>query len=255
MTNSGGHDDSQHGPVWPSWAWEDPTLVSTQKIDAVPKLPERQHSGRKPWVQSTLEAAPISRLSFLATAFVIGAILGIAGGYFVVSSVKSASPVATSTTPIASSYIITGMGNQSIVAVRSDTGQSVLITTTSKTSFQRAGLPDTRDDLSIGLQITVTGQRITSTHIDADSIQVQDTRLSGQIQGIDDTDDTDATVLTIANGGSQFTISLTVSTRVVDSLTHQLLDRTALHVGLQIRAYGSISPNGSLAAAIIMIQQ
>jgi hypothetical protein len=251
MTNSGGHDDPQHGLVRPSWAWEDPTLVSTQKIDAVPKSPQRQHSGRKPWVQSALEAAPISRLSFLATAFVIGAILGIAGGYFVVSSVKSASSIATPTTPIATSYIITGMGDQSIIAVRSDTGRSILITTSSKTSFQRAGLPDTLDDLSIGLQITVTGQAVTATHLDADTIQVQDTRLSGQIQGIDSTG---VSVLTIANGGSQFTISLTAHTRVVDSLTHQLRDLAALHVGLQIRAYGSLSPGGSLAAAIIMIQ-
>ena len=252
MTNSGGPDDPQHSSVRPSWAWEDPTLVSTQKIDAIPKLPQRQHLGRQPWVQTALEAAPISRLSFLATAFVIGAILGIAGGYFVVSSVKSASLVTTPPTPIASSYIITGLGNQSIVAIRSDTGQSVLITTTSKTSFQRAGLPDTINDLSIGLQITVTGQTVTSTLIDANTIQVQDTRLSGQIQGIDSNG---VSVLTIANGGSQFTISLTAHTRVVDSLTHQLLDLTALHVGLQIRAYGSLSPGGSLAAAIIMIQQ
>jgi hypothetical protein len=250
MTNSGRPDDPQHSPVRPSWAWEDPTLVSTQKLDAVSKSPQQQHSGRKPWVQSALEAAPISRLSFLATAFVIGAILGIAGGYFVVSSVKSASSIATPTTSIATSYIITGMGDQSIIAVRSDTGQPVLISTTSKTSFQRAGLPDTFDDLSIGLQITVTGQAVTSTHLDADTIQVQDTRLSGQIQGIDSTG---VSVLTIANGGSQFTISLTTHTRVVDSLTHQLLDLTALHVGLQIRAYGSLSPGGSLAAAIIMI--
>lgn len=252
MTNPGGPDDPQHSSVQPSWAWEDPTLVSTQKIDAVPKPPQPQHSGRKPWVQSALEAAPISRLSFLATAFVIGAILGIAGGYFVVSSVKSASPVATPIAPIASSYIITELGGQSIVAVRSDTGQSVLITTTSKTSYQRAGLLDTFEDLSIGLRIMVTGQTVTSTHIDADTIQVQDTRLSGQIQGIDITG---ASVLTIANGGSQFAVSLTAHTRVVDSLTHQLLDLKALHVGQQIRAYGSLSPGGSLTAAIIVVQQ
>lgn len=255
MTNSGKPEDPGNGPLRTSWAWEDPALVSTQKIEAVPVLPERQHSGRKTGVQSALEAAPISRLSFLATAFVIGAILGVAGGYFVASSGKPASaavPIATHTAPAPVSYIITQKGDQSIVAVRTDTGQSVLVTTTSKTSYQRAGLPDTFDDLSIGLQITLTGQAVTSTNVEADSIQIQDTRLSGQIQSIGGTGDT---VLTIANGDKQFTISLTAHTRIVDFVTHQPLDRTMLRVGVQIRAYGSISPTGSLAAAIIMIQQ
>lgn len=255
MTNPDRPDDPQQGPLRPPWAWEDPTLANSWGSDVVAELPPRQHMERRPRVQSALEAAPISRLSILATALVIGAILGGAGGYFAASSGKSSSavvPKATHTATAPISYIVTGKGDQSIVAIRSDTGQSVLIATTSKTSFERAGLPDTFDDLSIGLQITLTGQTITSTNIDADSIQVQDTRLSGQIQSIDSTGDTR---LTIVSGAKQFTISLTAHTKFVDYLTHQVLDRTALQVGKQIRAYGSISPTGPLAAAIIMIQQ
>jgi hypothetical protein len=245
--NPGIPPEQNNRPGSQPWAWE-------------PSGPSSSPPGRAEYMSASAprntNVARRSLTSPLATyvaIFVLGAILGASAGYVgaTASQRASASPRLTptsATSPI--TYVVIGVSGTSILTIQSNNGYHVMIHTTSTTSYQRAGLQGTFSDITVGLQLVVKGHINTVFSVTADTISVQDTRISGKIQSMSAANDT----LTMLSGTEQFVVAFNAHTKFANGHTHQPLEQTALTVGSQIRAYGSFSAVGSFDAAVITLQ-